>query len=595
MWGLVLASSFVRRRIFLSIRASLRRRLQRAVAGFRSGGFDSSAMADLGSAPRSVLPTNPALTKEFYSGRFTLSGITVDSFGASPFEIEDAPMQWQIRLHAFSWLRHLLASDTTLSQQFARSLFEEWLERFSTSKEPPAWKMAVASERMFSCLTHAALLMRDASEEVHMRLLGMLGRHHKFLKANLDVRSYDMEHLLAALALAHSAHIFDRPKRVRDAALRNLDRLLTLQMMPQGHISRKPSASADLMPMMMGTRNAIARQNEFDRDFSAKTEDGQADVSDPVPIIVKLDAAVQALARVSTHLSHSGGILASFNGAHEDEIGRVAGLIDTVEGALTDLSGASVYGDYARLAAGGTVVMADVGSLPPAAASQATHAGCLAIELSSGGERIFVNCGTPSDVFSDEGREWAQVARKTAAHSTLSVENMSSARTARSARLKSLTDNCLIDGPGKVKCETDTTDDGRIWFNAEHDGYQSNFNVSHRRAVSLAGHGRTVEGEDVLVSSASAKTARRIALRFHLGPGCHAKNATSSTSGSADIHSVIIRTPGGKSWSFTCETHPVTIEESVFLAAPGGLLNTQQLVIKAKVKPGDSILWSLKL
>ena len=66
----------------------------------------------------------------------------------------------------------------------------------------------------------------------------------------------------------------------------------------------------------------------------------------------------------------------------------------------------------------------DTGTPPPIGVSQEAHAGCLSFELSHQLQRIVVNCGLPAT-----SREtWRQVARATAAHSTVVFNDTSSCR-----------------------------------------------------------------------------------------------------------------------------------------------------------------------
>src|SRR5581483_5436718 len=93
-------------------------------------------------------------------------------------------------------------------------------------------------------------------------------------------------------------------------------------------------------------------------------------------------------------------------------------LIGTIL-AYDDAHGAPLanapYSGYQRAEAQGLVVVMDTGTPPPLVMSQEAHAGCLSFELSSGLQRIVVNCGLPAT-----SREtWRQVARATAAHSTV--------------------------------------------------------------------------------------------------------------------------------------------------------------------------------
>src|SRR4030095_6117955 len=92
------------------------------------------------------------------------------------------------------------------------------------------------------------------------------------------------------------------------------------------------------------------------------------------------------------------------------------------------------YSGYQRLQAGGMVVLMDTGQPPPIALSHEGHAGCLSFELSSAQHRIVVNCGLPGN----NRESWRQLARATAAHSTVTFNDSSSCRFLGSTALQRL-------------------------------------------------------------------------------------------------------------------------------------------------------------
>src|SRR3546814_15434872 len=88
---------------------------------------------------------------------------------------------------------------------------------------------------------------------------------------------------------------------------------------------------------------------------------------------------------------------------------------------------------YHRLSAGGATVIVDTGKPLSPELSRQSHAGCLAFEMSAGRHRFIVNSGAPK--FS--GRDYRLLARTTAAHSTVTLNETSSSRLLRSAFCRS--------------------------------------------------------------------------------------------------------------------------------------------------------------
>ena len=142
------------------------------------------------------------------------------------------------------------------------------------------------------------------------------------------------------------------------------------------------------------------------------------------------------------------------------------------------------------------LVLVDTGSAPPLRLSQEAHAGCLAFEMSSGLQRIVVNCGLPAI-----GREtWRQVARATAAHSTVAFNDTSSCRFLESGSFKRLIGTPILAGPAQVPVSREERPDALI-LRASHDGYADRFSVVHQRAMKLHADGSRLDGEDLFVPS----------------------------------------------------------------------------------------------
>ena len=157
------------------------------------------------------------------------------------------------------------------------------------------------------------------------------------------------------------------------------------------------------------------------------------------------------------------------------------------------------------------LLLMDTGRPPPLNVSQEAHAGCLSFELSHGLQRIVVNCGLPGT-----NREtWRQVARATAAHSTVVFNDTSSCRFLEGGSFKRIIGTPIVSGPSNVQISREDRGDAVI-LRASHDGYADRFKVIaparaearrrrqprrrrgavrlHRRRHDPAGHRRRVCG-----------------------------------------------------------------------------------------------------
>src|SRR5437588_12918500 len=116
------------------------------------------------------------------------------------------------------------------------------------------------------------------------------------------------------------------------------------------------------------------------------------------------------------------------------------------------------------------IVLLDACTPPPINVSQEAHAGCLSFEMSHGLQRILVNCGLPGT----NKETWRQVARATAAHSTVVFNDTSSCRFLEGASFKTLPGTPIVSGPTDTLVSRE--DRGvAIILRGSHDGYADRY------------------------------------------------------------------------------------------------------------------------
>ena len=125
---------------------------------------------------------------------------------------------------------------------------------------------------------------------------------------------------------------------------------------------------------------------------------------------------------------HGDGNFAQFNGMGPTPVDLLATVLAYDDARGTPVANAPHSG-YQRIEAGRPSLLMDTGRPPPMAVSQEAHAGCLSFELSWKQHRLVVNCGLPAM----NKENWRQVARATAAHSTVTFNDISSCQFFESA------------------------------------------------------------------------------------------------------------------------------------------------------------------
>ncbi|MGZ3328797.1 MAG: heparinase II/III family protein [Xanthobacteraceae bacterium] len=513
-------------------------------------------------APHDLRTADATRAAEIYAGRFVFAGKIVTCHGRSIFDLEPPSEDWEVALLGFGWLRHLRAADTALTRANARALVDDWISNPSR-KRAVGRRADVMSRRVISLLSQAPLVLGDTDGKFYRRYLRGLAREIRYLRYTMmDVDGVPRLQVLIALCYA-SLCLANQGSHIR-AATRKLSDELQRQILPDGgHISRNPGALIELLIDMLPLRQTFAARN----------------IAPPPALLNAIDRMMPML----RFFRHGDGSFALFNGmssAPSDILATLLAYVDTHGVPMASMP----HTGYQRLDAGAMTVIMDTGAPPPPSVSQEAHAGCLSFELSAKQSRIVVNCGLPST--SREG--WRQVARATAAHSTVTFNDTSSCRFVDSGPLKRMLHGMpMIGGPRQVPVTREDAPNGLL-LRASHDGYADLFDVVHQRELVLSSDGRRLDGEDLFTpASGQAIPADRdqFALRFHLHPSIKANRV-------ADGHSAVLLTPNKEAWTFNAYEDKVDLEESVYLAGPDGPRRTLQLVIYGRARKVMRVQWS---
>lgn len=514
-------------------------------------------------APQDLRTADATRASEIYAGRFAFAGKVVICDGRSPFEMTPPSEEWATLLFGFGWLRHLRAAESGITRANARALVDEWIS-LQGSWNAIAWRPEILSRRIISWLCHAPLILHETDAVFYRRFLRSLSRQIRYLRHScLDTRE-GSQRLLAAIALTYaSLCLAGQGRHVRSATKKLVDEL-DRQILPDGgHISRNPGNLIELLIDILPLKQAFAARN--------------------LPPPAALLNAVDRMMPMLRFFRHADGNFALFNGMGPTP----ADLLATIF-AYDDSQGEPVanapHSGYQRASARDLLVLMDTGHAPPLPLSQEAHAGTLSFELSKDRHRIVVNCGLPA-----VNREsWRQVARATAAHSTVTFGNSSSSRFLNTGSFRNLLGIPIVSSPRNVTAEREEHDDAVV-LRASHDGYADRFGFVHQRALMLSRKGSRLDGEDAFVpvpgSSAAQTGPDDFTIRFHLHPLVKANRLT-------DGHGVMLMLPNREVWTFDAHEDRVELEESVFLAGSDGPRRTVQIVIQGHARSVPRVHWS---
>ena len=518
-------------------------------------------------APQDLRTADATRAGEIYAGRFAFAGKVAIGDGRSVFELEPSSEDWAAELLGFGWLRHLRAAQSNITRANARALVDEWIA-VQGSWHTLAWRPDILSRRIISWLSQSALLLQDADVRFYRRFLRSLTRQVRYLRHAAGDARRGVSRMQAAIALTYASLCIAGQSRHIKSATEQLSSEIERQILPDGgHISRDPAAVIEILLEFLPLRQVFAARN----------------IAPPQALL----NAIERMMPMLRFFRHSEGTFAHFNGMGATPADNIFTLLAYDETRGAPLSSAP-YSAYQRLEANNGVIIVDTGRAPPIEMSLDAHAGCLSFEFSTPRQSlIVVNCG-----MTVVGREnWQALARATAAHSTVTFNDISSARFVELATFRRLLGGApMLGGPRKVSVAREDGADG-LALRAAHDGYVERFGIVHERLLMLAADGTRLDGEDLFIAADGATRIRtsqdEFAIRFHLHPTVKATRLT-------DGHGVMLMMPNKEVWTFSGYEDRVELEDSVYLAGSEGPRRTTQIVIRGHARSASRVVWSLQ-
>ncbi len=549
-----------------------------------------SSLHDLGPLPDEVGPlpedfygSRPDRGTEIRAGRIQLAGdlLSIDPEHDNVW-LKPAPTRaFARRLHGFGWLRDVIASANETpgpaddlstrdaiadpaalppGAEAARALVDDWIRAFGRWNSF-AWSHGVLSARIINWLKAGETLFEAGESDRktrNVRLRSLL-RQARYLQRTIPLAHDGAVRLRCAIALSFAGLSIPRQGALQKAGLSALEKEVKRQILPDGgHVSRSPRAGTETLIDLIALRDVAEK----------------AGVEFPKEII----RAIDRLAPMGRFFRMSDGGLASFHGGGECDHGALKTALSRDETGARPF-GFAPHSGYHRAEAGGATIILDVGKAPPGVLSTGAHASALAFELCTAGGRLVVNCGWHDD----QPSSWREAVRATAAHSTLTLEETSSARLFPPGWQRDLLGPRLASAPGPVTARRNEEDMG-VWLEGIHEGYRDEFGLSHRRRVFLAADGGDLRGEDALFRPVSdgppddVDVRFRFAIRFHLHPDVRA-------SLSRDTMSALLVQPDGDGWRFRTDGGPIRLERSVYLAAGAPPQRATQIVVQGEAEP----------
>ncbi|MBL1419978.1 MAG: heparinase II/III family protein [Alphaproteobacteria bacterium] len=512
--------------------------------------------------------SDPTIAEDIYDGHISLAGLSFNIGANSPFQVVPPNQDWYEKLISFGWLRHFKALDSPIALLQAKALFIDWLynKKFYNRKN---WRAAVTAKRLIALLSYHSIMVDEDGEISSQVYFKAIDRHIQILIRTYKHAKYSQDKLDVAIALCFAQNCLDTnyTNRYIDNHFETmLADQLSQQILPDGgHISRNPDVLLEIMLNLIPLKSSYTAQK--------------------LPVPVALQNAIDRIIPVLHFFCHPDGNFIQFNGAGPTDWAAFLSVFDA-EGEGLNPPTQAPHSGYYRLYAPNLQVTIDAGATPEPQYSTSAHAGPLAIEIFTGGQRMVVNCGAaPMHDYN-----WFTTTRSTAAHSTLSIADESTAIIKLPDWLSNLIGNQIFHGHSKRPVTIGKTPTGPK-VNASHDGYIRSFGLIHQREITLNEDGSLVTGVDNLSpanpNASPAEPPLPFDIRFHLHPNVE-------TQSSRDGHSILITLPNQDVWQFVSTFTSFRLEDSIYLGEGQEKKKTSQIIISGTVGDYTEVKWQFR-
>jgi uncharacterized heparinase superfamily protein len=517
---------------------------------------------------------NPLIGEEILKQQFQFAGKSLNFSNIEQAWSQPTPSRaFAKHMHSFVWLHDLAAhEDNEEIARISKAHVDTWIRQYGAWNRF-SWNKEITAERCLAWLGSARLLFSGDAVATSARL-DSLGRQLRHLKSVIKACEPGQTRLWIAIALATAGTCLHGMGGLQKTGLSLLETELEKQVMGDGgHISRNPAIAARLL-LELDVLVALLEQHQ-------------------VLLSSEIRKAQDRLRPFVQFTMMPNGELAPFNGS---DIGDRLALKQTLEARPKKEKPFLIapHSRYHRLQTRRSCLLVDCGGAPPLAYSALAHAGSLSFVFGTRAGTLITNCGW-SDAL---GQKWRGPSRTTAAHSTLVIDDVSSARVLTNGLRKNILGPVLFDREQPSNPRR-TEDEGGVCLTATNREYVSRYGLQHNRRLYLDNTGSDLRGEDVLERPIDLPKAADLqpvpfSIRFHLHPDVRASLSRSKTN-------VLLLLPNGEGWRFRCDSASLKLDPSVYLAAGAPPKRTLQIIIEGAADPNgigqevsNKVRWSLR-
>ncbi len=513
--------------------------------------LERKSSSEINFIPENLWAGNPDEGKKIIDGFLSFYGEGV-AFNERVWGKNNASINWNEELHTFEWIKDVKALGTNKARLFLRDNIREWI-KYRRNWDSLSWRNDILAKRISNLMSNMSFFYNTADENFQKKFTKLINKQSIHLINTYKKEDYGDKKIFVAKAIILAALSFKNLSRKLNLGINFLEQVIHKDILEDGlHYLRSPSEQFIFLQSLIDIKNFLGLSQIVIPKF--------------------LNENIYRMSSVLKFFKIGNGELSIFNKykfVDPDEINEVLKRSNSKLKIPDTLK----FSGFQRISENRLSFLMDCGK----PTQEKTHASSLSFEFSHGSEKIVVNCGSPFI----NNKKLSEALRSTAAHSTISIDDINSSDIFFEKKTNSRIANVWSEK---------LTDKNNFWINSAHSGYKDLFGLVHNRKIHIDTENLIIRGQDYFSKplKKNNKIPKMLFLRFHIHPDVELSATTSK-------RKVVLKLQNNLGWEFICSEPKIQINEGIYFGEKKLRKKNNHILISEKIVPEKRIKWLFRI
>ncbi len=447
--------------------------------------------------------------------------------------------------HSFDFLNDLQEISKESLRIYGRKLTSYWIKKNSSWKSN-TWEDFILATRICNWIKNFNFFFSTADEEFKINIFNSILKQVEHLVKNFSNLKRNSDLIRIIKALIYTSISIPSKKYYYQIAIFNLRSELAKQILNDGcHFQRNPKIHIQVLMDLLDIRSILNSTKKI--------------------VFFDLQNSIKNMSVACRFFLHKDISLANFNGTdnvNQKEIRNLMAEIPKFKKNPRELTESG----FQRVDTKDTTLIVDCGIPKNYHATYKAHSCSTTFELSYKKNKIIIN--------SLPGLE-KKINRKTAAHSTLTLNNTNAYKILKNEHLSRVPDKMNVKRIERY---------GANVIEIENYGYKNQYDAIHKRLIYIDNKGLDIRGEDNIYCPMEIN----FDIRFYLDLNLKTLIINNGKN-------IVLRLPNGSGWKFSSSLEKLDIVSNRNININNQPITNEHIHLKGKIKELITVIkWSLK-